>query len=167
MGTRSQAVRGAVVVLVVLLWTGSAAAKIGAPRFGLGIILGEPTGLTGKVFLHENHALDFIAAYDITDEGFVGTIDYHFLFDPWPFRLSAAEMPLYVGIGGKVAVFGEGERKHHEHEDVGVGIRIPIGLTFLFNRVPIEVFLEIAPGIRVFPATDADVDGGVGARFYF
>lgn len=160
---------GAVAAILLLAAAAPATAKIQAPRFGLGFVLGEPTGLTGKLFLHPNHALDVILAYDISDEAFAVAMDYHFLFDPWPFRLSAGEMPVYVGIGGKLAVFGDESRgRRDDHDDeVAFGIRVPIGLAFLFNRVPIEIFVEIAPGIRVFPATDADVDGGIGVRFYF
>lgn len=165
-----RAARRAALAVALLLALAAPAEALKAPRFGLGIILGEPTGLTGKLFMHPNHAVDMILAYDITDEAFAMAVDYHFVFDPWPFRIPAGEMPIYVGIGGKLSVFGEhSEGRHDDHhdEDVAFGLRIPIGLAFLFNRVPIEIFLEIAPGIRLFPATDADVDGGIGVRFYF
>jgi hypothetical protein len=171
MGARRRVWTGVAVAAALLaVWVSApqparAAKGIGAPRFGLGFILGEPTGITGKLFLQENHALDFILAYDITDEAFAVAVDYHFVFDLA--RFSSGRMPLYVGIGGKLAVFGDKGRRHNRNEDVAFGLRVPVGLSFFFDRVPIEIFLEIAPGIRVFPDTSADVDGGIGVRFYF
>lgn len=162
-----------VVILALAAWIVGGAARPAdaawkAPSFGLGFVLGEPTGLTAKVFFHRNHALDVILAYDITDEAFATAIDYHFVFDPWPFRLSFADLPIYVGIGGKLAVFGDDRPKRSIDDDkVAFGLRIPVGISMFFRRVPIEIFLEIAPGIRLFPATRADVDGGIGVRFYF
>jgi len=114
----------------------------------------------------ENHALDFLLAYDITDEAFAVAVDYHFVFDIASF--SAARLALYVGLGGKLAVWGDEHHRKHRHDDgVAFGLRVPVGLSFFFDRVPIELFLEIDPGIRLFPDTSADVDGGIGVRFYF
>jgi hypothetical protein len=30
-----------------------------------------------------------------------------------------------------------------------------------------DIFLEIAPTLNIFPGPDMDVNAGVGARFYF
>ena len=48
-----------------------------------------------------------------------------------------------------------------------LGIRAPIGLTFLPQVIPFEVFAEIVPVMLLFPSTDITFDGAIGARYYF
>jgi hypothetical protein len=52
-------------------------------------------------------------------------------------------------------------------EDSQAGIRFPIGLSWLAERVPVELFAEIVPVLEFAPDTDGDIDGGVGVRYYF
>jgi hypothetical protein len=149
-----------------------AEAQTSGGPFGLGIILGEPTGLTGKVwFDRTEHALQFHLAWDFTDEGFAIFLDYLFHLYPWRSPGSGFELPLYVGIGGKL-VFNTHRHyysrwRDHHHGDVGFGIRVPVGLAMLFKRAPVEIFLEIAVGVRLIPETRGDIDGGIGVRYYF
>ncbi|MCB0408549.1 MAG: hypothetical protein KDD34_10110, partial [Bdellovibrionales bacterium] len=37
-------------------------------RFGLGIVLGEPTGLSGQYWLSKNRAIDGAAAWSLNEE---------------------------------------------------------------------------------------------------
>jgi hypothetical protein len=37
----------------------------------------------------------------------------------------------------------------------------------LLDRAPVEIFLEIVPGLDLIPGTDFDLDGAIGARYYF
>ncbi|MDD5582336.1 MAG: hypothetical protein PHS99_03870 [Candidatus Marinimicrobia bacterium] len=121
--------------------------------FGLGIILGEPTGLSGKVWMNSNAAVDMAAAWSFGDNGAVhlhGDYVFHnknlldFAF-------------LYYGIGAKVKLA----------DDIQVGIRIPVGLVHTFQEAPLDVFFEIVPGLNLIPDTDFYVHGGLGIRYYF
>jgi len=47
------------------------------------------------------------------------------------------------------------------------GAHLPVGLDMLFTSVPIELFLEVAPGLRILPFVDFAVFGGFGARYFF
>jgi len=69
------------------------------------------------------------------------------------------KLPLYFGVGGRVKVPDEGESR--------VGVRLPVGVSFLFQNAPVEVFAEIAPVVDVAPATQLRFNGGVGIRYYF
>ena len=129
--------------------------------FGLGLFLGEPTGLTLKGFLADNHALAGYLSWDFTDDAFTAAVDYQFHGDAW-FRNRVVALGGFIGLGGKIGVH---ENKRHDNPIVGV--RVPLGLWFQFKKLPLELTLEIVPGVGLAPSTRADVDGGLGLRFYF
>jgi hypothetical protein len=148
-------------------------ARAGGPEsrdFGLGIILGEPSGLTGKLWLTSDHALDFHLAYRVQGEDLGIYVDYlvHFygVFDIHTgFRL-----PLYAGIGGVLTThFTDHDhgRHHHHGDNLGLGVRIPLGVAMEFKDAPIEIFLEFVPGMLILPGTNSDFGGALGGRFYF
>src|SRR3569623_1691068 len=79
--------------------------------FGLGLELGEPTGLNGKLFLQPDQAIDF-GVGDIYHH-YYGGDGLHLYFDYlWhPVSLDSNEsfeLPIYVGIGGRTRFIGNG-----------------------------------------------------------
>jgi len=125
--------------------------------FGLGIILGEPTGLSAKLWTSSDNAFDFAAAWSFKGDGnLLLQADYvwHF-FNLIP--VPSGKLPLYIGIGGRVILA----------DDPLFGIRIPIGIDYLFADAPIDVFLEIVPILDLSPSTDFGVGGGLGIRYWF
>lgn len=125
--------------------------------FGLGILLGDPTAISGKYFLSPYTAIDFAIGYGYSEnDGFQVHTDY--LFHPHVFtRNEDFSMSWFLGIGG-AAVFGN---------DSNLNVRAPLGITLTFMKQPIETFLEFAPGIGVVDDFGFAFDGGIGARFYF
>src|SRR5262249_42088324 len=72
--------------------------------FGLGLEIGEPTGLNGKYFMQPDRAIDFGLGAIYRDyrggDGFHVYADY--LWHPTTLvRAQAFQMPFYVGIGGR------------------------------------------------------------------
>lgn len=132
--------------------------------FGLGLELGEPTGLTGKYWLGESsdRALDF-GFGDMYDyygyRGFALYMDY--LFHPLSLASTETfELPFYIGIGGRLWKWEEyGPR----YDGYGLGVRVPIGLSFDFNNVPIDIFLQFVPTFDLFFNTPT----GYGRGYYF
>lgn len=148
-----------------------------APReFGAGIVLGEPTGLSAKLWFDRDTAADFGLAFSLSDY-FLIFSDYLFHFrgtfgNSHPFF---TELATYVGIGGVLA-FAD----HHHHHDgrdhkfyghddsrLGIGVRVPVGVEWLPPKYRLGVFLEIVPGLAIIPGTDVFIDAGIGARYYF
>jgi hypothetical protein len=70
------------------------------------------------------------------------------------------EMPLYFGVGGRF-IFAEGDR-----DDI-FGIRFPVGLDYLFTNYPFDIFVEIVPILDLTPDSDFDLEGAIGACFWF
>jgi hypothetical protein len=135
-------------------------ARGGGP-FGAGILLGEPTALTAKLFLASESAVQLHLgwAFGRHKERLTLILDYLFHFNSViPPIERAGRFAPYVGIGGHL---GAGDN------DPVLGIRIPLGLSFVLRAAPLEIFAEVGPGIGLIPETELFVDGGIGARFYF
>jgi len=149
--------RGSVVVIMtVLLFSRTVIAE---EQFGLGITVGVPTGVNGKYFLDKYNALDggFGWSPD-SDHDFHIYADYLYhiysLIDA-----GSGETPIYLGVGTR-AVF-------RDHQDNKAGFRFPLGVEHLFKSAPFDVVAEIVPIFNVSPDTKFDLEGVVGARFYF
>ena len=153
-----------IVVIIVVIGASSARAEGGGP-FGLGLILGSPTGIDGKIYFNKQNALDFAVG-----EAFVNERGLHIHADYlWhPVMLTQDEaffLPLYLGIGGRFL-------DHERHTDTvaHLGVRAPLGILFDFKRIPLDVFLEVALIVDIIrPSEDdiVDLNVGVGVRYYF
>jgi hypothetical protein len=126
-------------------------------RFGLGIILGEPTGLSAKLWTTSENAFDFGAAWSFKGDGhLLLQADYVWhIFHLIP--VSSGRLPFYVGIGGRIIL----------RDDPDAGVRIPLGLDYIFADAPVDIFFELVPILDLAPETDFDLGGGIGARFWF
>src|SRR5262249_30277958 len=133
----------------------------GNPRLGVGLILGSPTALTGKLFLVPSSAIQLHIGYSFRRyERFILILDYlfHFVGVIPPASHAGRFLPDLRG-GARFAIRSD--------EDALLGVRFPLGLSFLIAHTPIEVFVEVAIGIGIIPETVATFDGGIGGRFYF
>lgn len=150
------------VVLVLVL--GSATARADGGPFGLGIILGSPTGIDGKLRLSPRNAIDFgVGAAFANERGLHVHVDY--LFQPaYLTQTESFNLPLYVGLGGRVLV-----HESKDGDDVHLGFRFPVGIAFEFRRIPIDVFIEIAVIFDVIQHNSdiIDLNAGAGLRYYF
>jgi hypothetical protein len=143
------------IVFVILVVSGTASAQ--DHGFGLGVIVGEPTGLSLKGWTGSRSALDFALAWSFgRHDAFHVHADY--LFHKFGlFKVEKGDLVLYYGIGGRVKAV----------EKTRVGVRIPIGISYLFERDPIEIFFELGPILDLAPSTDFYMTGGIGIRYFF
>lgn len=134
-------------------------------RFGAGLYLGEPTGITLKGYLTEQLAINGVAAWAFTTDSLmlIGDVAYDF-FDI-PVDSDAVNIPFYAGAGAVISI--DGGRGSGRTNGTTAGVRIPVGVSFQWTHHPIEAFVEVGPGVRLVPNTEFDLTGGVGARFYF
>lgn len=136
-------------------------------RFGLGVILGEPLGPNAKYFLTKEQAIDVGLAYSF-EEFFMTYGDYIFHF-PGTFKNDVPELgPLtpYVGVGGGIRFSAKNKPDPGDRRSYFF-VRSPLGLEWIFDRVPIGVGLEIAPALSLAPKTFFLFQGGLTARYYF
>jgi hypothetical protein len=127
--------------------------------FGLGIILGEPTGVSGKLWISGRSAIDGAAAWSLdNNEAFHLHGDY-LLHNFSLIKVEKGRLPLYYGIGGRIRFADVG--------DDFVGIRIPVGLEYLFYNAPLDLFIEVVPILDLAPDTDFDLNAALGMRYFF
>lgn len=139
-----------------------------SPRgFGIGVVLGEPTGLTFAVRPNSWNAVQGHLSYSLISDRARANVDY--LQSVAVIQPSSARMefPVYIGIGGTVGVTDDGPGPFGDNATAWVGGRVPFGITMLPDDVPVEVFAEIAPTVYVLPETTPGLEGGLGVRAYF
>lgn len=158
---------------------GSGSKKFEANKtFGLGLELGEPSGLTGKWFLSPSGALDFglgyIYGHYYGGDGLSVYADYL-----WhPFVLTSAEpfeLPFYIGVGGRFWSFDYGCNRFGNncaYAGSAIGLRVPIGIAFDFNNVPLDIFVQLTPVFDFYRGytnhnAHLGIDASVGIRFWF
>jgi hypothetical protein len=153
----------AILVSLIALCAPAAVHAAGGP-FGAGVIVGEPSGLSFKLNLDQRHAIDFALDFSFVDDDFYVHADYVLHFPQWMRGVRGGIWRPYVGVGGKVKVRDD-DGKHSRNDRLS--LRIPIGVAWSPKQVPIDVFLEFVPGVRLLPETDPDFDAGLGARYFF
>lgn len=144
--------------LILVVFIGISEAK---PRgnVGLGIIVGEPTGIDLKVFLGDVNAIEGAVAWSLSgDNEFHLQVDYLYHFYEW-IKVKKGLLPVFLGIGGRIAL--------RDNADDLLGIRIPFGLDYEFADGIFDVFGEIVPVLNLTPDTDFDLEGAIGGRFWF
>jgi hypothetical protein len=138
--------------------------------FGLGVIIGEPTGLSAKLWTSPVNAFDFGLGWSIGGDrigkykgNYNGRTRVHlhmdYLWHSFEAIHSSERFPLYYGFGGRINS-GAGY-------DGSVAVRGVFGIAWLPHDTPIDVFLELVPSLQLTTSTGFGMDAGIGARYFF
>jgi hypothetical protein len=157
--------KGLIIISIVILGTAVYAAGPvrGGGDFGLGIVVGEPTGLSWKLWTSRNRALDGAVAWAFGGNGYLRAHVDYLWHDFHMIKAEKGQMPLYLGMGGTI---WSGNRERYAH-NINLGLRGVIGMEYIFPEAPIDIFLELAPTFGLAPETGVDIEGGLGLRFFF
>ncbi len=136
------------VMSIILFHSYSAAQDEQIPRYELGVLLGEPTGLSAKYWFDQRFAADAALAWNFGQ----GTLGIYADYLIHPFRLFGNHV--YIGAGATVRAGG----------DWFLGARFPIGYQSFSDRLPISFFAELAPRIGLLPPAALGLGGGGGIR---
>jgi len=143
------------VILTLAFWPAHAAAQDSGT--GLGVLLGDPSGLSIKSWTGEAAAVDLTLAWSFVGEGAFHVHADYLLHRFGLFDVRKGDLVLYYGIGARL----KAEKKNR------LGVRIPVGLTYLFQDEPLEIFVELGPILDLAPGTEFRMTGGIGVRYYF
>ncbi|MCP4447357.1 MAG: hypothetical protein GY811_18715 [Myxococcales bacterium] len=134
--------------------------------FGVGLIVGEPTGLSLKYYQGDDTAIDGAIGGAFLGKGLQVHADY--LWHPWMLENKPSfALPAYVGVGGRILDRngGGGDEDHFR-----LGARFVGGVLFDFREVPLDVFVEVA-GVADYRTKGSpfgiDINLGAGVRYYF
>jgi len=154
------------VIAALLAVTTVAGAEDG---IGVGAILGEPTGISVKKWISQDQAIDAAAAWSFSEnDSFQLHADYLIHnFGVLSDVTVGKRLPVYYGIGARIKFENNDNRSGRNNNDTLLGVRVPFGLSYIFAKAPVDVFAEIVPVLDIVPDTKFDINGAIGARFYF
>ncbi len=132
---------------------------------GVGVIIGEPTGLSAKVWTSPSTAVALAAAWSFSGRD---AVHFHADYLLHNFKLlGPPELPVYYGLGSRLKLRGGKRSDDDDDGDILLGVRVPVGIAYHFPGAPIDIFVEIAPILDLVPDTDFSLNAALGARFYF
>jgi hypothetical protein len=137
-------------------------------RFGIGLVVGEPTGIAFKYRLSGGNAVDGALGFSPVDR-FRFNVGY--LWHSHPFE--TRDLALHYGAGGAFG-FGrtdyvalrDGRAYLLRSTDLGFAARFSLGLTYTIPRSPLDAFFEVAPLVIIVPNAGLGLDLGIGMRIY-
>jgi hypothetical protein len=149
---------GILLVIGVALFIGTDA-NAQDEDFGIGFMVGEPTGLAAKKWIGGKSAFAGGAAWSfVNNSAMVLHLDYlHHNYEAFNVRVEKGKLPFYMGIGGRIKLDDESR----------LGARVPIGVVYVSDEYPLDVFFEVVPLLDLVPETSFTVNGGIGLRYYF
>jgi hypothetical protein len=125
---------------------------------GIGLILGNPTGLSGKYWLSESHAVDGGLAWSFGKHSNLSLHSDYLLHNQEAFFFNdTVPLDLFYGIGARMEF----------DDDIELGVRIPVGLVHNLKQDSADVFAEIAPILDFVSRTGLELHFAVGGRYYF
>lgn len=136
---------------------------------GVGVIVGEPTGISIKKWISDERAIDAALAWSFSEnDSFQFHADY-LIHNFGLLNIEPADhrLPVYYGIGARVKLRDSNNDRGRNNDDTLIGIRVPFGISYIFKDEPFDIFAEIVPVLDVVPDTDFDINAAIGVRFYF
>lgn len=125
---------------------------------GIGISIGNPTGLNGKYWLDSSKAVDAGVAWSLGKHSDFSLHSDYLLHKDGAFYFNDIHpLDLYYGVGGRMEFA----------DDIEVGVRVPVGLTHRFEQESADVFAEVAPIVDLLTKTGLEIHLLFGARYYF
>ncbi|MCC6477119.1 hypothetical protein IT157_08690 [bacterium] len=142
------------VAMAMLILVSAAHAEKNRDEFGLGLVVGEPTGLNAQFFWDRAASVDVTAAWSWS-EWLLLSADfqmYDYVMD------MPREWKWYYGFGGYLSV--------DDDDDNRFGVRVPLGLRYSIPYTIMDVWAEAAPGMELAPDTKVSVQAGLGLTFW-
>ena len=136
---------------------------------GVGIMVGEPTGLSLKKWVGGNRAIDAGVAWSTSENDSLHLHADYLVHNPDLLATPDKDgrFLLYCGIGARMKLEEDNNGRGRNNDDTLVGIRVPFGISYQFSKAPVDIFAEIVPVLDVVPDTEFDLSAAIGARFYF
>lgn len=143
------------VVIICFLFMGPSA---WANEKGLGISIGNPTGLNGKYWLNSDRAVDAGLAWSLGKKQEVSIHSDYLLHKEGAFYFNDIHpLDFYYGVGGRMEFADE----------IELGVRVPLGIAHRFEAESADVFAEVAPIIDLIGRTGLELHLIFGGRYYF
>jgi len=144
-----------VLIILVLFFAGIAAAE--NRGLGFGLIIGEPCGFSFKNWTGSKTAVSGGVAWSIVHSGSLHLHADYLLHNHRLVQVPDVKLFLYYGVGGRI------KTKHQDR----IGLRFPVGLCYVFEKIPLDVYLDIVPLLDLTPDLGTELMIGFGFIYYF
>lgn len=147
-------------------------------RIGVGVAVGYPTAVIAKLMLRPEHAVDVgvgvFSGLALTEPSIVAHADY--VWQPLTLvRAPAFLLHTHVGVGGGVTLLPVPGKKtsipsalwYRAPTQLWTSARVPVGIDLALSGVPVDVVLEAAPTVLLFPGVGVGCDLSLGARVWW
>jgi hypothetical protein len=127
---------------------------VAAPKWGLGLVWGDPSLLLVTFSPKERIVLDAAVSWP-RDHEVLLLADCKFSSY---LTVSSLDWHVHYGIGGCFIL--------NPHGDEAFGARVPLGISYEFPHTSFEAFAELAPALQIVPQTKPRLQGGLGLRIW-
>jgi hypothetical protein len=145
--------------------------------FGVGLQLGAPSAITGKLKLESNTAVIFGVGGGWS-WGLGSGLELSVGYVVHPSLLASYEaLNLNWYAGGAIDVMVLTHQYYnrgivipvytYSGSPIGLGAHVPLGLDFQLRALPLSLYAELTPGLDLFPVVGPRVGLALGARFFF
>jgi hypothetical protein len=130
--------------------------------FGVGVSMGTPTGITGRLWFSRESAVQFSGGGNLGQQGsLTASMDYITALE----HLSEEEgnyfITTYAGVGvGFDSLFGPNS------SSMAFGPRLVGGASVTLPTLPIDMFIQVSPTIFVVEDLSWSIGGQIGAHYY-
>jgi len=130
--------------------------------FGIGLFLGDPSGLDLKIGLTNRTGLDIVLGFNSFRDGRADYGHLTYLVTPLVAHGDSVLVPIRLGIGA--ALYGGSG-------DLDFAVRVPLEIALRLRSAPLEFYGELAVAFTLFDPNEdvlqADLQGGLGFRVFF
>tara|TARA_B100000579_G_C22671520_1_gene775834 strand:+ start:453 stop:959 length:507 start_codon:yes stop_codon:yes gene_type:complete len=143
--------------------TGPVSVEHAGGPFGVGIAVGAPTGIAGKLWMGDWSAIAFSVGGAMGIYNDIGaTADYLFQFRPFDVGDPEISVQVHMGpgvhLGGNTAVNRTGRWL--------VGPRGTTGFSIMKRDMPLDLYMEVSPTIYLVDGAGWSMNGQIGIRHY-
>ena len=132
-------------------------AQRAAGDIGIGLQIGEPSGLSVGYYQSDGVGVDVLAAWDLDDYLYVNA---HALYTRPINELNELDLYFFFGPGAFV-----GLQENRNDWGFRAGISGTAGISLMISSF--EIYFRLTPRLRLIDETRADIGGGLGLRWWF
>ncbi|MCO4746181.1 MAG: hypothetical protein KC912_15395 [Proteobacteria bacterium] len=140
---------------------------------GIGVSLGNPTGLSGKFYLGSRKtALETTVGTETWGPGYGGLyVHATYLWHPGTVLYDMDfELAWHIGVGAFASTFGKDPGTRFDNwsdSRLSLGPRAVVGLDLDMTRIPLQVYGDVGLNFLVLPRPWPGLHTAVGVRYYF
>lgn len=123
-----------------------------------------PVGLSLKTWINDRQAVTGATSFLVADEEPFSPQSFWILEGNYLFHnfqavsVEEGDLGLYLGPGVQFTI--------NEDADNDLAFRAPLGLNYIFEGTPADIFVEIAPTLQITDPTVLRFDGAIGFRYF-